>query len=269
MEVYVNECSIHGQYDNQANFDKALQELFKVLDSLLKQKLDIQSYQDESWQVYQAINTEPFVASLNSVRQKGLRVAFLNVINQKLQAKSWQTDRLHSPDELYVYGDEVVTDTCMAEVAERTIQNADVLRLLVNFPRSKFTGLSDVKIVKNENDEAVLDCVDQHDELTEWLETNLQLSRSTYDFSSSTPPTDEQTLLINKDLYVKTNNIRVQGRAVYKEIKTDYFWYVDNLHFGPKSHLEVFNSTGSHIGEADLSGCINYTKCDASKSLKF
>ena len=266
MEVYVNECSIHGQCDNQANFDKALQELFKVLDSLRKQKLDMQSYQDESWQVYQAINTEPFVASLHAVRQKGLRAAFLNVINQKLQAKSWQTERLHSPDDFYFYGDEVVTDTCMAEVAERTIQSAEVLRLLINFPESKFTGLPCIQIVKDETIEVNLDCIDQHTELEKWLELNLQLSRFEYDFDSTTPPTDEQTLLIDKALFLKTKNI-FHGRAIYKEIKTNHFWYVDNLHFGAKSHIEVFTSTGSHIGEADLNGCINYTKCDNTKVL--
>ncbi len=57
----------------------------------------------------------------------------------------------------------------------------------------------------------------------------------------------------------------VQGAAVYKEINTQRYWYLDMLH---KTHYEVYDKTGkNHLGEADLDGNLDVSKKDSSKSL--
>ncbi len=57
--------------------------------------------------------------------------------------------------------------------------------------------------------------------------------------------------------YFKRTSMVQQGQTVYEEIKTGYFWYLDNLH---KDHYEVFDSTRNHFGVADLDGNIDVTK---------
>ena len=63
-----------------------------------------------------------------------------------------------------------------------------------------------------------------------------------------------------------TNYIQ-QGRKVYREIRTNFLWHVDKLHYGNSVHLEVFDRFGHHYGEANLNGAIDITKKDRSKRL--
>lgn len=58
-----------------------------------------------------------------------------------------------------------------------------------------------------------------------------------------------------------------QGRNIYQELATHRYWTVDNLHYGKAAHLEVFDKTGKHIGEADLQGNIDCSKRDSKKTI--
>lgn len=80
------------------------------------------------------------------------------------------------------------------------------------------------------------------EELEFWLNTNHKSSFS----------------LLNKDRFKRTSQVQ-QGQTVFEELKTGYFWYLDNLH---KDHYEVFNSIRKHIGVADLDGNIDTSKVD-------
>ena len=57
----------------------------------------------------------------------------------------------------------------------------------------------------------------------------------------------------------------VQGARVYKEKEQVRYWYLDNFH---KSHYEVFNSIGDHLGEANIDGQLDPTKKDKNKKYK-
>lgn len=70
--------------------------------------------------------------------------------------------------------------------------------------------------------------------------------------------------LLNCCFFEKTTFIQ-QGKAVYKEIETGYFWYLDNFH---KTHYEVFDSKGQHLGEASLEGKLDKTKKDNGRTIK-
>ncbi|NES24400.1 MAG: hypothetical protein F6K41_37210 [Symploca sp. SIO3E6] len=120
----------------------------------------------------------------------------------------------------------------------------------------------------NETQAIDLDGIDHQAALEHWLESKLKLSQVEYDQSSAVPPRDEQTILRDSRRFQKTTN-RYDGRAVYCEISTGRYWYVDNLHSGKAAHLEVFDKTGQqHLGEADLQGKIDESRCDQDKTLK-
>lgn len=53
-----------------------------------------------------------------------------------------------------------------------------------------------------------------------------------------------------------------QGETVYKELKTGNLIYLDRLH---KTHYEVFDSHGKHLGEMSLNGGLDYSKADSNK----
>lgn len=69
--------------------------------------------------------------------------------------------------------------------------------------------------------------------------------------------------LFDKNKFVKTSKI-VQGKSVYEELETGYFWYLDNFH---KNHYEVFENLSTHLGEADLEGSIDRSKRDNTKTI--
>lgn len=55
----------------------------------------------------------------------------------------------------------------------------------------------------------------------------------------------------------------VQGASVYRQKRTGFLWYLDNLH---KTHFEVFELQGKkHIGEATIDGELDRSKKDSTK----
>ena len=169
----------------------------------------------------------------------------------------------------------VVNDTSLAEIAERKLQNSSSTYLLINFINSSFhlvhphiTNCCLITIVKN-NDVVnwiELDGLDNKSALEYWLEHTFNLSCSVYDELSNDPPRDEQTILRDKPRF-QTTSSRCQGRAIYREVATGRYWYVDNLHFGKSAHLEVFDKAKTHVGEADMEGKIDECKRDKKKLL--
>lgn len=67
--------------------------------------------------------------------------------------------------------------------------------------------------------------------------------------------------LLDKSRFTRTNKIE-QGQRIYKENQTGNYWYFDKFH---RTHYEVFDATGKHIGEADLKGQMDTTKKDNTK----
>lgn len=53
-----------------------------------------------------------------------------------------------------------------------------------------------------------------------------------------------------------------QSEPVYKELNTGNLIYLDRLH---KTHYEVFDHQGKHLGEMSLNGDLDRTKADATK----
>ncbi|MBL9204896.1 MAG: hypothetical protein JNN01_07410 [Opitutaceae bacterium] len=83
--------------------------------------------------------------------------------------------------------------------------------------------------------------------------------RVAYDRQSTRPPRDHETVLGHEPerfMYVRRFE-RNGRRKVYRELATNRFFYVDNLHFGAAAHLEVFDSNELHLGTADLAGVVD------------
>ncbi len=283
MEIFINEVSLEGQYINDAEFKDAVIAFKAIFDLLNKTVKDQQIYKEDSglYVNYEAVKGSNFNVSLNNIKDKSLKQALINLIFNKLNSKEWRKEQVHSVTDSFdcLMSNEqykVVNNTSLAEIAERKLQNRSSIYLLINFINSSFNLIHPhinncclVTIIKN-NDEVnwiELDGLDNKYALEHWLEHTFNLSCSVYDELSSDPPRDEQTILREKERFQKTS-LRYDGRAIYCEVATVRYWYVDNLHYGKAAHLEVFNQAGSHIGEADLEGNIDESKRDKNKTIK-
>jgi hypothetical protein len=266
IEIFVNECSLHEQlHDKQACKD-AFQQFFTVINLLNQQKQAYSLYyHDQLFSVYRLMPSTALITSLNTLPDKSLGVAVRNIFFNKLNAKDWQIEQMHSSDDLFLWGDQFVTDTSMAELAERKLQDVQLLGLLINFPKSKFATLSTVSVTKNELVTSLLDCVDEKATFETWLNEKLQTSLFRYNEVSKDPPTDTQTLLRDKKRFTPTSQF-VQGRRIYQEEQSGYYWYVDNEHFGRGAHLEVFDKLRRHVGVADLEGLLDESQAELGRT---
>lgn len=267
MQVFINECSLHSQFYTKDEFTYAVRVFISLFSFLRKNKIDGNIYKvDDLFVNYKALREEFFIKSLNSISDKTLKVGTKNILLNKHKIIDWNKERLHSPEESFEYDNEDVTDTSMAELAERKSRKKELTGVLVNFLRSKFENLEIAQIIKNREHTINLECVEDERTLEKWLEKHSLLNL--YKPTSKEPPNDRQTVLRDLQRFHATSFPFQAGRKVYQEIKTGYYWYVDSLHFGRAAHLEIFNKKKEHLGTADLDGKIDFSRAEKSKKLK-
>ncbi len=274
MQFFINDLSLEGQYFSGEDFTEAVK-VFTGIFFLLREKVkEKQMYKDSLLVNQEAIKGKLFQASFGKIENPDLRNAFRDIIFNKLNPKDWRQEQKHSleDDFWYVTADEPepVTDTTLAEAAERVLQDSELVCLLINFTNSRFSDCNSLPILKNyvEDNPINLDCIENKPALENWLEDKLNLSQHEYNYDSPVPPTDAQTVLRDNTRFEATSTFP-QGKRIYREAKTGYFWYVDNLHAGYGAHLEVFNAQGTHIGEASLAGIIDSSKAKKGRRQTF
>lgn len=266
MQVFINETSIHGQYHNPGEFENYIKAFiglthnFKKAVTRKNHTIPYKVYLDrDNLSNYCPINGANFLSCLNSIKDKSLTQAFKDVLFNKMNAINWRDEQSHSVTDTFSWV-EIVTNTSVAELAERKLQLANLKCCLFNFQESKFSGSMDISVVKNSSDEVSLSCVENEEQLMNFLENKLSISDFIYDDTGSCPPKDSQTILNNNNRFVATTLPPQRKRIVYREKTTGCYWYVDQTSAGKSAHLEVFNKRGEHIGVASLDGNIDFTK---------
>lgn len=278
MEIFINEVSLEGQYLSNADFEKAIKEFISVLSVINNILKNSSVYKDsQTFLNYQAIKDQSFQQSLNNLTDKSEKLAFKNILFNKLNPIEWRNQRISNESDNFdclmtdnSYKD--VKDTTLAEVSERKLQNQTQIYLLINFsqscfnyPHDKIEKCCQIVVIKNNDEINVikLDAIDHKNGLENWIKTKL----SVYDVNSNDPPRDEQTILSDTTRFMKTHQ-QYDGKSVYREIETGRYWYIDNFHCGLAAHLEVFDAQRNHLGEADIrEGNIDFSKQDPKKHL--
>ena len=144
MKIFINEVSLEGQYLTDVEFKEAVI-VFKAILELINEKIkDKQIYEDSKLFVnYEALKGSDFNQSLNQIKDRSLKLAFKNVLFNKLNPKEWRTEQVHSSTDSFeclMINEQykVVNDTSLAEIAERKLQNSSSTYLLINFINSSF-----------------------------------------------------------------------------------------------------------------------------------
>jgi hypothetical protein len=285
VEIFINEVSLDGQYNTQEEFENALKiikDIFELINSIKKENINQKIYYTSVFWDCTAVKHIIFKESFNKIKQKDFKVAIRNIMFNKVNPKDWQTEKIHLDQDHFDYidgtGYKDAKNTSLAEATERKLINSDSKYLLINFIGSSFQDshseiieCSCISVVKNSETTIPikLDSAEKRIGLEKWLEKSCQLSKYNYNYESSeNPPTDTQTILRDNNRFERTEG-QYDGRIIYKEKETGYLWYVDNLHYGKATHLEVFDKIGNnHIGESDLEGNIDKAKSDNKKNLK-
>ena len=135
-----------------------------------------------------------FIKSLNSLSDKSLYQAVTDILFNRQKIIDWNLEQQHSDKDSFEYKNESVTNTSMAELAERKLKCIDLICALINFPKSRFENLEIVQIEKNKEFKVDLECVENKQILENWLH-KYSLLHHLYNGSSKEPPTDNQTVL--------------------------------------------------------------------------
>jgi hypothetical protein len=243
MELFINELSLHGQYHVVEDFEKAVKEFTAMFSYINEQVKEKKLYKDSLFVQREVFTNTYFTASFEQLRKKDLKENFRRIIFNQSNPKDWRKEQKHHVDEFYVCSicdenDGLVSDTSLAEAAERELVDEGTKHILLNFIDSRFSKYLDetIEVVKNKNEITCLLHFESRATFENWISHNF------------TEPTDIFLRDLNRFTRTKYS---VQGATVFQEKITDYYWYLDNFH---KTEFEVFDSIGKHLFVTDLEG---------------
>lgn len=251
MEIFINEHSLHGQYQTQTEFATAIREFMGVF-SVVSEK-QVEAYKNNMVLLNRpAFLNEKFVSSLERLADKSLKVAFKEIVFNKTNPKDWQQAQVHDNTQAYACFqlDDFVDGTTLAEVAERTLVSGEVERVLVNFCPCCFSGGGAIEVLKNNEETSIA---------LPWVETKSELERWF-------PAVRPESLLESPVRFRRTSYLNPKTNTpIFEELATRHFWAFDNFH---RNHFEVWDSQKNHLGEADLNLILDRTKNDPNKDGK-
>lgn len=244
-EIFINECSLQGQFETNAEFEKHVISLIVLMDKIIqKNNFNAELYKGNFFINFEAVKNQIFQKTFSELKQQ-TQVRFKSLLSKT--ARDWQKQAVHQATEQYVLVENLqhVTGTSIAEIAERKLQQSELAYLLINFSYSNFQTNHPtfslcrlISVIKNQNPPKIdLDCLDNEEAFEQWVTDKL----------------DKRNFLERNSARFQKTTYIVQGQAVYIEVKTACYWYLDNLH---KDHFEVFNKQGQHLGYSNLQGVL-------------
>ncbi len=176
-------------------------------------------------------------------------------MKEGIKAKNWRVEKIHIDNDYFYCNilQDVITDTTLAEVAERNLQ-LDKENIVVNFINSVYQNCKEVDVFKN--DEKYIKPIKIY-----CIENIKAFEEKIFEQAI-----DYEAFIKNTSLFKKLN-FQVQGKSIYQRLENGQYWYLDNLHKTSR-HFEVFDKNQTHLGEADLEGNIDYSKADSAKNGK-
>lgn len=240
MEILINELSLHGQFATLDDFVntavKPLLLLLQQIDSnrdVLLKKYDLWSAKVTATNTLQDVLKGSYSRTKEEIRRSKTKLSAL------IDNPFWEDDRKHNAPDYYQYNAANVFDTSLAECCERD-------KVVFSFTSIQFSSTS--LIVEKNSTPISIDNLIDHTHFYALVRARGLV----VDFSLS-----------DTSRFKKTH-FCVQGKVVYKELSTKFYWYEDNLH---NSHYEVFNQNEKHIGVADISGIVNVSNRVAGRKL--
>lgn len=260
IEAFLNERSLHSQFNGLSDLSEALIKVNRILARFVQADMPKRFLWDGSLFSANAIGTYLFSASFVKIPNLSARLQF-KLLTEKLNATQWRTERVHL-DLTYYWEGSDFRGSSIAELAERTLAGSE--GLLFNFEKSKFPNNA-ISIVINSADCVEIDSTDSQEGLEKWFRARPELGVAIYTADPSRVLQDKETILSNRGRFQRTSRLN-KGKVVYLERSTGLYWCLDSFHTHG-AHFEVFDANGGHYGEADLTGKIDTSQRDGNKSI--
>lgn len=249
MQVFINESSLNSQYETKHAFLESIRMFLKSIKIINAYNKEKQVFQSQHF--FYSIGLKGTHLGTILKADPSLNALFTQNM-QEVNPKKWQSNQLHNMASSYEFMSECYTSTSTAELAERKLQNQDLIGLLLNFDKSIFGNLEQIIINKDKTHKIKIDCVVDDNDISRWLIKNKLINPDEeYDEKSKLVPMDFQTVLKDTDLFEITDYPKNNGRFVYRRKENNQLWVVDSSsrHAGSKAHIEIFDEkTGKHLG---------------------
>ena len=232
INAYLNDCSAQSQFHGWDEM-AALREFVELADRASADSsvcVDVKN-------VFKAMLSPEHRIPTLLKQDRDLSTKFYSLVNSALNTSC-------NTDASYEVNKESYTGRIIGCAYDTTDQP-----LLINLPNSSFGTGCAVNVTKNGQNIRMIDQIDSIAGWTKYLKSNLVVAP--YRADAKRPPMDEQTILVDADLFEPTGR-REQGRIRYRRKENGEIWYVDNAHYGLSAHLEVFDANGVHIGKCKI-----------------
>src|SRR5258708_30834834 len=162
MQLFINECSLHGQYIDLAGFRRALETMLRCATAIQSDFEVCRSYYaGGNLYVFLALADKSFWDTFNGITDNGFKHQIRQLLFVRLHATDWTATQIHDPNTCYECLSEDCVNTSIAEASERKRLDEKDPTILLNFQPSKFDGLLSVTVLKKlagEEHETILDC---------------------------------------------------------------------------------------------------------------
>lgn len=254
--LLINELSLEAQYPD--NDPRAIRDIVK-LSSLLRQtttpkNINFVKLIRSNDLDHKHLEHRPLVATINHHPDKLLKPLLRSIF--KCDRAEEQTD----PASTYLCQGKDVTNTSLSFACKKVLEEINTSVFCFS---SSIYSTPELSISSQTCNVSIKNIYEKIEQYFSSLTNDDQ-----YPTSASYTPFDRQTILANTTRFTRTSFIEPHGhRRVFYEKENCRYWYVDNLHIGQRAHLEVFDSHGEHLGEADLVGNIDTNKKDSAKKI--
>ena len=261
MHVFLNERSFRGQFFERKDFQAALARFLTLVERARRavEQSGGTLWRSSRMELACALELEDLRTSVNRLG-RDFKEQFRDVLYNRANPRPWEPERVHDKTDrfFWIYGPpaqdgELVCDSSMAELAERTNVNGSPLGGLLNLECAIIAGKKELSIEKAGGPTVSLSSFSTSDQIDIWI---IECGTPPpYANNDADPPRDEQTCLMDRTRFVRTGR-KNQGRELYLHRTRREYWCVDNLHSGGAAHLEIFDRQGRHFREAALDGTL-------------
>lgn len=226
--IYINELSATRQQSDVKGVEQAVKSMLNclsILDGCDPNMVKIKKYYQGT--IFLAMLSHNI--NLDNIKNKDLKKRFKLALKNAL---NWTSSSLTDRSASYLYKGCDVTMTSMSESYEQTFP------MLVNFVMSDITEPLTV-IEKKGNVAKKIKSYSDAKDISNLL-IQLGWRKKIYDYNSSIPPRDEESILADSNSFEPTK-YRFKGSIMYRRKGTNHLCYIDTKHFGMSAHIEEFD----------------------------
>lgn len=274
LHFFLNEWSFQGQFYDLDSFQRAAVAFLALIE---RARQSLANSIGTLWKSALFMSAEPIAGKplgylLNQFNRE-IYEQWRDIVYNRTNPPSWnsfsaQQEGAQYTLELSVQNYHDVSGTSIAELSARRLVDADYCGCLITISDSPSAGhdlLNTLEEIGSTKRRIQINSLERIAALEAWLNTALAVPA--YGDRDTIPPTDEQTCLADRQRFMRTN-FDVQGRRIFLEKTSERRMYVDNLHYGAKAHLEVFDRYKRHLGAALLTGVLISGTRDKNKDNK-